>query len=247
MNLIESVTPEMMEAPILAEPVVRRILADLRVVLTDDHFAYTSGKHGSAYVNKDALYPHTRETSGLCHLIAAYFANLVRQKRCNDPDAVVAPAVGGVALSQWVAHRLGEFLGHTVLALYAEKENDGTFVLKRGYDKLVAGKRVLVVEDVLNTGGSARAVVVAVRAAGGAVVGVGALCNRGGVTTQDLHGVPELFALVDVPMDAWDEADCPLCKSGIPINVEVGHGKKFLAQKAAQAREEVQADIRDMS
>jgi len=147
---------------------------------------------------------------------------------------VIAPAIGGVILSQWTAHHLTEINGHEVFGVYAEKSEGGdAFVIKRGYDKLIAGKNVLVVEDVLTTGGSAKKVVEATRAIGGKVIGLGVLCNRGGIKPQDVAHVPVLTALVNVRLDAWDEAVCPLCERGIPINTDVGRGREFLARKHA--------------
>ncbi len=212
---------------------ITHLLANLGVVITNSHIVYTSGKHGSAYVNKDAIYPHTRETSELCFALADRITDI---KVVNDvpliPKAVVAPAVGGVILSQWTAHHLSGYCSDRwmgIPALYADKVGDG-FVIKRGYEKIVAGKKTLVVEDILNTGGSALKTVEAVRKAGGDVVAVGALCNRGGVTAEEL-GVPHLVTLLDVKMDAWDAAECPLCAQGVPINTSVGHGAEFLARK----------------
>lgn len=207
------------------EQEILQMLGDVGAIITDSHIVYTSGRHGSAYVNKDAVYPHTVETSRLCRTIAERFSDM-------GVEVVIAPAVGGVILSQWTAHHLTEMNGSEVLGVYAEKSEDGqTFVIKRGYDGLVAGKRVLVVEDVLTTGGSARKVIEATRAAGGEVVGLGVLCNRGGVTPQDVANPPELFALVNVTLKSWDEAECPLCEQGVPINTEIGKGREFLAQK----------------
>ncbi len=91
-------------------------------------------------------------------------------------------------------------------------------------------KKVLVVEDILTTGGSVKKVVEATRAIGSTVIGVGALCNRGGVTAKELGEVPQLFALINVQLDAWDEKACPLCAKKIPINTEVGKGQEFLAK-----------------
>lgn len=207
------------------EQEVLRILERVHGVITDSHVVYTSGKHGSAYVNKDAVYPHTKETSALCRALAKEFENL-------NVEVVIAPAIGGVILSQWVAYHLSETSGREVLGVYAEKADTGeVFVIKRGYDRLVVGKRTLVVEDVLTTGGSARRVIEATRAAGGEVVGLGVLCNRGGVTSGDLADPPKLFALVNVTLDAWDEAQCPLCAKGVPINTQVGKGREYLANK----------------
>lgn len=195
------------------------------------HFVFASGNHGSAYVNKDAIYPHTRDVSFLCREIANFFVD-------DNVQVVIAPAVGGVILSQWVAHHLTGFMGEDVLGVYADKEKingEDNFVIRRGYDKIVADEKVLVVEDILNTGRSARKVVEAVREIGGRVVGVGVLCNRGGVTLEDLGGVPKLFALADIRMESWAAKDCPLCAQDFPVNTDVGKGREFLAQKTARA------------
>lgn len=208
----------------MEEQEVLRILAKVGAVITDSHVVYTSGKHGSAYVNKDAVYPHTDETSRLCRAIAEWFT-------LHGAQVVIAPAVGGCILSNRVAEHLSELTGKEVLGVYADKDGDG-FVIKRGYDKLVAGRRVLVVEDVLTTGGSARKVVEAVRSIGGQVVGLGVLCNRGSVMAEGVGCVPELRALVNVRMDAWDEAACPLCAQGVPVNTDVGKGREFLARRS---------------
>lgn len=221
---------------------IQQILSKVGAVITDSHVVYTSGKHGSAYVNKDAIYPHTAETSYLCAMIAKQFVN-------DNVEVVIAPAIGGVILSQWTAHHLTErdWVRRQVFGVYAEKETvavpdpegkgsrcyteTGNFSIKRGYDKLIAGKNILVVEDILTTGGSARKVIEAVRAIGGNVVGLGVLCNRGGITPQDVANVPKLISLVDVKLEAWDEEDCPLCKQSVPINTDVGKGREFLARK----------------
>ena len=203
---------------------VLKLLGKVGAVITDSHVVYTSGLHGTAYVNKDAVYPHTAETSQLCLAIAEHFAD-------EDVGVVIAPAIGGVILSQWTAHHLSEMSGHEVLGVYAEKSDGDTFLIKRGYDKLVAGKNVLVVEDVLTTGGSAKKVVEATRAMGGNIIGLGVLCNRGGITPQDVADVPKLTALVSVKLDAYDEATCPLCEQNVPINTDVGKGREFLARR----------------
>lgn len=207
------------------EQEVLQVLSKVRAIIADSHIVYTSGKHGTAYINKDAIYPHTTETSCLCHAIAERFAD-------DKVEAVIAPAIGGVILSQWTAHHLTEMNGHEVFGVYAEKSEDGdAFVIKRGYDKLIAGKNILVVEDVLTTGGSVNKVVKATQSIGGNVIGLGVLCNRGGITQQDMAHVPKLIALVNVKLDVWDETNCPLCERNVPINMEVGKGREFLARK----------------
>lgn len=194
-------------------------LVRLKAIIVNDHILYTSGKHGSEYVNKDALYPHTTDVSRLCSFVAEEFKN-------DGVDIVLAPALGGIVLTQWIANHLTLKTAKEVLAVYSEKLSDGSFVLKRGYGGLVRGKRVLVAEDVLNTGGSVKKVIDLVRAHGGDVVGLAALCNRGNVKPEDVSLPPRIFSLVDVDFKAWEPKDCPLCKKNQPISKEYGKGAK---------------------
>ena len=206
---------------------IMQALAQVNAIITDSHVVYTSGRHGKAYVNKDALYLHPQVTERLCGVMASAYQ--------ADTVAVVAgPTVGGVILSQWVAWHLNaaRTTGET-RSVYAEEEGEGeqkVRVFRRGYDQQIPGQRVVVVEDILTTGGSARQVIAAVRALGGEVVGLSVLCNRGGITAADVGGVP-LHALTTVTLDSWDAATCPLCQQGIPINTTVGKGKAFLARQ----------------
>lgn len=207
----------------MSERPILDLLADVGAIVTDDHLVYTSGRHGSTYVNKDALYPHTAGISAVCARIAAEFA-------AAAVEVVAGPTVGGVIMAQWTAHHLSQRYGREVLAVYAEEEGAGEGrrrLFRRGYDALVAGRRVLVVEDILTTGLSARLVVQAVQAAGGTVVGVGALCNRGDVSAAAL-GAPALFSLTSVPMLTYAPEECPLCAAGVPVNTRLGKGAAFL-------------------
>ena len=208
----------------MSEEEILNVFRQVGAIVTDSHIVYTSGKHGALYINKDALYPHTAGTSRVCRAIAQRFID-------ENVQVVMAPAIGGIVLSQWVAQHLSEINGYEVLAVYAEKTADGGFVIKRGYDKLIMGKNVLVVEDTLTTGGSVKKVIEATRIAGGNVVGLGVLCNRGGITMNDVGDVPKLTALITVNPDVWDEEACPLCQQNAPINVDVGKGREFLAQR----------------
>ncbi len=203
---------------------IQSIFEEVGAIITDSHIVYTSGKHGNAYINKDAVYPHTEKISALCEEIAERFKD-------DMPDAVVAPALGGIILSQWTAHHLSQKLGHPVYGVYAEKTENSGFVIKRGYDGLIKGKKVLLAEDVLTTGGSIKKVVEAVREIGAEIIGVAALCNRGGITPADIGNVPKLDALLSITLEAWEQSDCPLCKKGVPINTKVGKGNEFLAKK----------------
>lgn len=199
---------------------IKDIFLKSNAFIFDSHIIYTSGKHGKAYVNKDALYPHTDLTSRLCEQIAQHFKN-------SNIDAVLAPALGGIILSQWTAHHLSRLNQREVLGVYAEKSTElEGFVIKRGYDELIRNKRVLIVEDILTTGISVKKVVETARQIPCEIVGVAALCNRGQVNEATLADVPELYSLLQINLETWDPSECPMCKNKMPINTSVGKGKK---------------------
>lgn len=206
------------------------ILKKIGAVMTDDHFVYTSGKHGSVYINKDALYPHTAETSQVGRMFAEKFKDA-------DIDVVAAPAVGGTILSQWTAYHLSLLKGKEVLSAYTEKDKGTTAsaaeseqIFRRGYDKIVKGKKVLVIEDLTTTGISVKKVVDAVRAVGGTVVAVCVMVNRDPQNVNsDTIGAP-FSSLGVLEASAVEARACELCKKGVPINTTIGHGKKFLEE-----------------
>jgi orotate phosphoribosyltransferase len=210
---------------------VLTILKKVRAVLTGGHFVYTSGKHGSVYINKDAVYPHTESASAVGRLFADKF-------RTADIQVVVAPAIGGTILSQWTAFHLSQMTKQEVLSAYTEKDSgqnasavESNQILRRGYDVIVKGKKVLVIEDLTTTGISVKKVVNAVRLAGGTVVAVCVMVNRDPIhVTSETVGAP-FTSLSVLEADAVDAKDCPLCKKGVPINTSVGHGKKFLEEQ----------------
>ncbi len=201
---------------------VTNILSRTGALILDSHFVYTSGRHGSAYVNKDAVYPHTAEIQQLCFMMAEGF-------RDQGVEVVVGPALGGIILSTHTASALRDLTGRNVLGIYAEKAEGGGFELRRGYGELVRGKKALVVEDLLTTGGSAKSVVELCQDMGADVAGLAVLANRGRVQSSDVGGVI-LKALIDFNMSSTTEADCRLCPD-VPINLSVGKGREFLKSK----------------
>ena len=188
------------------------------------HFVFVSGLHADTYVNKNAMYPYTHAMSELCKGVAEMFKG-------QHIEAVLGPATGGIILSQWVAYHLSELEGREVFSTYADKDGEG-FVIKRGYDELIKGKNVLVMEDLVTTGGSLRKVVEAARNAGANVAAAVAVCNRGAVTKEMAGNPPVFTSLLTVHLDQWPAETCELCAQGIPVNTDVGHGKEFLAKKA---------------
>jgi orotate phosphoribosyltransferase len=200
------------------------ILKGVGAIITDSHIVYTSGKHGSVYINKDALYPHTELASKVGEMFAQKNKDLA-------VDVVVAPALGGIILSQWTAYHLSKLKGKEIFGIYTEKDAEKNQVFTRGYDKFVKGRNVLVIEDLTTTGGSVVKVVNSVRAAGGKVVAVSVMVNRNpDMVNEAMMGAP-FNALGVLRAEAFDENVCPLCQKGVPINTTVGHGKKYLESK----------------
>lgn len=193
-------------------------------VITDSHIVYTSGRHGSIYINKDALYPHTAYSSRVGELFAQKFKDL-------EIDVVAAPALGGIILSQWTAYHLSKAKKKEVLGVYTEKTPDKNQIFTRGYDALVRGKNILVIEDLTTTGGSVKKVIDSVREAEGNVVAACVMVNRDpeNVTSETI-GAP-FSSLAVLKAQSFAEEECPLCKKNTPINTKVGHGKKYLEAK----------------
>lgn len=212
---------------------IKQLLVESGGWLENDHFVGTNGNHMDTYINKDALYPHTGYASKLGEAMA-------RAMVPWRPEVVVSPALGGIVLTQWSAYHASQQSGQEILAVYAEKVEgpEKKFAFTRGYDKLVAGRRVVVVEDNLTTGGSVRRVVELVRETGGDVVGVVAMLNRGGVDIQAVGNPPHFEAIIEADLKSWPADECELCKRGVPVNVKIGKGKKFVeAQAALNSRE----------
>lgn len=199
---------------------VQEILSQTNAVLTG-HFRYATQRHGEIYINKDAIYPHTKLLSEICRYMARPFQG-------KSIDTVAGPQMGGVLLSQLVASSLSKMEYKNINGVYAEKDYSGNgeekLLFKRGYDSYIKDKNVLVVEDILNSGGSAKKMVDAVRNLGGNVSGVSAIVNRGGVTGEQIGDVP-LQSLLDMSLESWEAKDCRLCHEGVPLNLTVGHVK----------------------
>jgi orotate phosphoribosyltransferase len=161
MNSVTSSSP-----PPISEHQVAELLKSSGALL-EGHFLLTSGRHSQFYVEKFRLLEQPRVTSLLCGEIARRF-------EADHIECVIGPVTGGIILAFEVARHLG------CRAVYAERGEAGQgFTFRRGF-RLKPGERVLVVEDIVTTGGSVIQVVQATREAGGDVIGVGLLVDRSG-------------------------------------------------------------------
>ena len=167
--------------------------------LLTGHFRLSSGLHSDRYLQcaRLLMWPDRAERAG---------SELASKLAEFSPEIVVSPALGGIVVGHEVARALG------VRALFAERK-DGAFALRRGF-AIASGERVAVVEDVFTTGGSTREVCAAVREAGGTVVTVGSLVNRG--LPPDAFPVPAR-TLLSVQVPSWPAEECPLCAAGQPL------------------------------
>jgi orotate phosphoribosyltransferase len=197
------------------------MLKSVGAIITDSHIVYTSGKHGSIYINKDALYPHTSLSSDVG-------MQLAEKNKHLDIDVVVAPALGGIILSQWTAFHLSKIKNKEILGVYTEKDSNKNQMFTRGYDSFIKGKNVLVVEDLTTTGGSVLKVVQSVRDIQGIVKAVSVMVNRNpDVVNESLFNAP-FSSLGILQAEAFEKEECPLCQNNVPINTTVGHGKKYI-------------------
>jgi orotate phosphoribosyltransferase len=166
--------------------------------LLEGHFRLSSGLHSNGYMQCALVLQHPAHAEMLGRALADAARGL-------EADAVLSPALGGIIIGHEVARGLG------VRALFAERQN-GALTLRRGFS-LEPGERVLVVEDVVTTGGSTRETMDVARASGAEVVGAAAIINRGG--DVDL-GVPFL-ALAGVTFPTWPEDQIPDWLAAIPV------------------------------
>ncbi len=171
--------------------------------LLSGHFRLSSGDHSGRYVQCARATEDPLRAERLGAGIAALFADAPAGARA---EAVAAPARGGVVIGHEVARALG------VRFLFAEREGEA-LSFRRGF-ALRAGERVLLVEDVLTTGGSVSEVRRLVESAGATAVGVGAIVDRAGGAFQP--GIP-VRTLLALAIDRYAPASCPLCARGVPL------------------------------
>jgi orotate phosphoribosyltransferase len=167
--------------------------------LLEGHFRLSSGLHSPGYLQCALVLQHPAHAESLGRALA----DALRDAR---PTAVLSPALGGVV----IGHEVGRALG--VRAVFVERQ-DGAMTLRRGFS-LSSADRVVVIEDVVTTGGSTRETMDAAARAGATVVAAGAIVDRSGGTSS--LGVP-FHALTTLALPTYQPDACPLCAAGQPI------------------------------
>jgi len=167
--------------------------------LLEGHFRLSSGLHSDRYLQSALVLQHPAFAERMGRALAARLGDL-------QPTAILSPALGGIVIGQEVGRAMH------IRALFAERQ-DGKLMLRRGFT-LSSSDRVVVVEDVVTTGGSTRETIAVAEAAGAAVVGAASIIDRG-ADAGNLN-VP-LQALVRMHVAAYPPESCPLCATGVPV------------------------------
>lgn len=166
-------------------------------VLLEGHFRLTSGRHSNKYLQCAKIFRNTKYSEELCAALAEQFAD-------EGVEVVIGPAMGAVQMAYEVSRHL------KCENFFAEREADGKMALRRGFE-VKPGMKVLLVEDVVTTGGSVKEVLELVKAAGADVVGIGSIVDRTGGKID--FGVP-FKSVISVEVESWEPENCPLCKEG---------------------------------
>jgi orotate phosphoribosyltransferase len=167
--------------------------------LLEGHFRLTSGLHSDRYLQSALVLQHPEFAAQLGDALADRTRHL-------QPTVVLSPALGGIVIGQEVGRALG------IRAIFAERQ-DGTLTLRRGFS-LTSLDRVLVVEDVITTGGSTRETIEVAGDAGARVLGAAAIIDR---SIDSARVSVPLFSLVKMDVPTYQPESCPLCARDIPV------------------------------
>ncbi|EAT59585.1 orotate phosphoribosyltransferase [Chlorobium ferrooxidans] len=176
--------------------------------LLDGHFRLTSGRHSNTYFQCAKVLQHPEHLEAVCSLIAGHFSG-------KGVETVISPAIGGIVVGTEVGRQLG------VKTIFAERK-EGVMTIRRGFT-LEPDERVVVIEDVITTGGSVAEVIALVKAAGATLVGVGSVVDRsnGRVRLAD-----DQFSVLSMEVISYTPEECPLCRQNVPIDAPGSRANK---------------------
>ena len=182
----------------LTEERVLEVLKEAGVLL-EGHFLLTSGRHSNKYLQCAKIFKNAKYSEELCGALAEKFAD-------DGIDVVVGPAMGAVIMAYEVSRHLN------VPNIFTERE-DGVMTLRRNFE-IEKGQKVLVVEDVITTGGSVKEVIEIVKEKGGIVAGVGCVVDR---TGGKMDFGTKFESVISMEVQSYEPDECPICKTGAPL------------------------------
>ena len=190
------------------------------------HFVGTSGKHLAGYCNIDPALPHAAFINDLTMLMVEPFKD-------DGIETIISPAIGAIPFASLGALHLEKMTGKKVFGVWADKtkvNDEKDFIFERsGFEEKVKGKKVIILEDMINQMVSINKVVSLVNRVGGEIAGVASVAGNKGVSAEAI-GVPKYVRLCAVEYDAWTPEDCAkvgLCSKKRPIVEDIGHGDSF--------------------
>ena len=194
---------------------MRNLLEKCNVIKTG-HFLLTSGLHSGQYINKDAIYSNPILFS---LVVGKIYTSILNNYHHNSYEVVTGPAIAGAVLAAPIALKLNKIFVYPekyMESSLANDPNNGVIdnpIMKfhRGYDKIITGKRVLIVEDIITTGGSVERTMDAIRKCGGVVAGIIAIWNREG---WGRFNESKIISLINENVLSYIPSVCPLCREG---------------------------------
>ena len=182
----------------MTENEIKSVFQEAKALMSG-HFLLSSGLHSDAYLEKFRIFEHP----GIHSLL---ITELLSRFQVDKIDTVLGPAVGGIIMAAEAARQLN------IRAVFAEKEG-GILALRRGF-KLTTGEKVLIVDDIVTTGGSVKETIGIVRQSGAVIAGIGLLADRSGGEVD--FGIPHR-ALLNLKLLIFQPNDCPLCARNVPL------------------------------
>ena len=177
--------------------------------ILEGHFLLTSGRHSNVYIEKFRILEDPNALDEVCRVMAEIVMD-------ENVELVLGAAIGGILIAGGVGRHL------SVRHIFSERVK-GKMELRRGFS-ITKGQRVVIVEDIITTGGSVAELIQLAKEQGAEIVQVVNLVHRSAGEVD--FGVPST-ALLTIPSESWEPKDCPLCKQGVPITERGRTGKKM--------------------
>lgn len=187
-------------------------------VLTNRHFVFTAGDHSTSYINMRAVAHNARWMQEVGKTLAERVKDL-------KPDIIVGPETVGRTLGSFTAAELN------IPGVWCSMNSDeAEFIPKLNFGRLIPGKKIVIVDDVLAFGSSIGKVVKAVEKLGGEVLGAAVVVRRSQNVTAETVNVPKLITLAEVDASQSAPEDCELCAQKVPMTLRPGHGHEWIEE-----------------